>query len=96
MPKKNKNSRIVIERISTKLIKTTECWYPNFENDFVRVSFSYHNDIKKYHISVWGADDFGLERWEFADLVEAEEVYHSIVDCTTQEELVVLFGFIRC
>lgn len=96
MAKKNKSSRIIFEPLGEKWVKTKECWYPNYEDNLVRIRFSYHNDIKQYHISAWGADDFGLERWEFVDLAEAEDVYKSITDFITQEELLILFNFIHC
>lgn len=78
----------------SKNIRTSENWYPA-KGGFVTVFFSKLISSPgypmKWRVSVWGDDDFGLER-DFVSRMEALESYKLIVDYTTQEALYA-FGF---
>lgn len=65
-------------RLEEFYLPTQDNWYPNFERNTVRVSVVFlaprqikslrsalkTSDVKEVRISVWGADDFGMERDE--------------------------------
>jgi len=48
------------KRKITKMIKTNENWHPSFEGGFLQVNFV----PAIGRMSVWGADDFGMEMLE--------------------------------
>ena len=57
-----------------KFVKVNDYWYPNFENDTVKVTLI-HTKYGKYdhvNICVWGADDFGLEMYFKGTLEESK------------------------
>ena len=47
-------------RKKTKLVPTTENWHPT-ENGAVEVTLS-RDGPNNWRVSVWGADDFGMEK----------------------------------
>ena len=91
-----------------KFIRTKEDWYPAFKplwkpnnpnyhnplNDWaVRVSL--HNDGKEgYRVSVWGGDDYGLEKHGLKK-GEARDLYAEMKDYITKSELK-RRGFVNC
>lgn len=40
---------------------TTDNWYPNYENNMVKLSYIGKLRNGKFRVCVWGADDFGLD-----------------------------------
>jgi len=51
------------EYYKTILIKTTDDWCPNFNDDEVRLSVDRLIGMPiTYRVSVWGADDLGMEK----------------------------------
>lgn len=60
-------------------IPSPDSWYPNYEDGTVRVGFDSKNNYFK--VSVWGADDFGLEK-EFTTRLEAIELYRKLSKCS--------------
>lgn len=58
--------------------ETLDDWYPNYHGNLVRVTFhgniaSPEEDTPYYRVSVWGADDCGMEYD-----TESERVAHTI------------------
>lgn len=66
-----------------KFLPTTDDWYPNYDNDMVKVSVILTTEIwgkPSVQFCVWGNDDFGMERPEyFATKKEARQKYKEIV-----------------
>ena len=76
------------DRLCTKMVAVTEDWYPPFKTETgsaVLVSI-YRFGPDNHRVSVWGADDFGLEL-EGLDEATAFRLYDSIVDGVTQDSL---------
>ena len=47
-----------------KFVTTPDDWYPTFEDQKVRVRlYTPQAEGKKWLVCVWGADDFGMERY---------------------------------
>lgn len=75
-------------------IPTPDDWYPTFDDGTVRCSFVKLSD-GNYRISVWGNDDFGLEK-DSADLTTMRLLWRKIskMAIITQQQLYDL-GFIN-
>ena len=75
-----------------------ESWSPNYPGDKVLVSFTEADCPSgaptKWHVSVWGADDTGVEFWT-GNRAEALWRYESIGDGVTQDALTAV-GFVYC
>lgn len=66
---------------------TVDDWYPNFENNLVSVSIHPDNSYgNEWRLSVWGDDDFGLEKLyktedavltEFMQIISKETIKQS-------------------
>jgi len=81
-----------------KMVVVTDDWYPCFEGNKIKISIfiTFFNN-SKYHfvkISVWGADDFGLELYyeneNYDNLVAKynewkENIYDKAVDGINQD-----------
>lgn len=92
-----------------KFIRTKEDWYPSFKPNWrpknpdyhnplsdwaVRVSLHYDGKQYGYRVSVWGGDDYGLEKHGMKK-GEARDMFDSLVDNITQAELK-RKGFVPC
>jgi len=101
--------KIKIETVRIeKLITTTDDWYPNFEEDKVRLSLSNIRGSNNrqwdiVRICVWGNDDFGLEMdFEGGTEIEneakfnfwKEKIYDKVPEPCTQDYFYNL-GFVR-
>lgn len=60
---------------------TTDDWYPNFENNTIRISLLLLND-GTFRVCAWGNDDFGMER-DFESLGEADDIFDTIEKYST-------------
>lgn len=71
-----------------KKVMTTEDWYPTADDETVTVSI--HRDGRKtatdWRISIWGEDDYGLERHSLS-ITEAYDLFRSIRDGVTKHWL---------
>jgi hypothetical protein len=71
-----------------KKVTTSEDWYPTADDGTVTVSM--HRDCKKtatgWRISIWGEDDYGLERHSL-NIIEAYDLFRSIRDGVTKRWL---------
>lgn len=80
--------------LKQKMVQTNEDWYPSyFETSdtgetlsMVKVSL-YKLGKGRYRVSVWGNDDFGVER-DFFDLTEAGEYYRRIPRLIKRQKLI--------
>jgi len=63
------------------MVKTTDDFYPNWPGDFVSVSLNFPSkkvyEYDTFRVSVWGEDDFGLER-EFGSKEDATNYFNKI------------------
>lgn len=73
----------------TRMIKTTDNFYPNYENDMVEVKVRLCNYNGKYtKLSVWGADDFGMEiEGKEEDFDRLKELYNQMPEPITKDWL---------
>jgi len=75
--------------------KTSDNWCPNYNYDFVMVSFCQTGPNPpingEWRVCVWGADDFGMER-DFKNKDEAWQVFIEVIslDNVTIDELKLL------
>jgi hypothetical protein len=53
---------------------TEDDWYGNFENNTVKLTYHPQLADGKYRVSIWGNDDFGIDK-DFDSPAEAEEVF---------------------
>lgn len=71
------------------MVHTSDNWYPNYPDNEVVLSLhipskeflkEYDGDCYKYRVSVWGADDFGMERdfYDEGDLHSALNLYATV------------------
>lgn len=88
-----KNLRIRYLDKKQKYVKTNEDWYPNFDDDTIEVTFHHSKYDYDYRITIWGSDDFGMEKI-CKNRLEALELYNKIIDYITKKELMNL-GFIN-
>lgn len=82
------------ERIETKWIRTREDWAPSFQphtydnplnSTALQVRFS-QLSTGQYRVSVWGADDLGME-FDHDDRNTVANLYNTLNDYTTQHQL---------
>ena len=91
LTKKNKKIRFLDNK--SKHVKTNEDWYPSYDDNTIKVNFK-HIVKNMYLISVWGDDDFGMEKYCDTRL-EALEIYKKIDDYITKKQLKFM-GFVNC
>lgn len=78
--------------LKQKMVRTNEDWYPSyFETSdtgetLAMVKVSLHKLDKGYRVSVWGNDDFGLER-DFSGPCESLYCYQAITSPVEKEKL---------
>lgn len=65
----------------SKTITTSENWHPT-EGGVVSVSL-YKDANNSWRVAVWGADDFGLEKFGM-NITRAYGTYHAVTDGSTQ------------
>lgn len=71
---------------SSKYVKVNDDWYPNFDKNKVRVriGINWYGYKGKAYITVWGADDTGVELIHSSEnfdlLVKTWEKYQEIYD----------------
>lgn len=72
----------------TKRVYTPDNWHPCFENQTVVVSIHKDNlkGSRSWRVSVWGDDDFGLEKDDLT-ISEAFNTFRKIKDGVTQKQL---------
>ncbi len=74
----------------SKFVSTPGQWYPTPKDGKVQVFFSELLPSPGYprgwRVSVWGGDDFGMER-DFTSRMEALDVFNFIEDGVTEEGL---------
>jgi hypothetical protein len=77
------------------MIPTTDNWYPNYENNMVRLVYVGKLVDGTFRVAVWGADDFGVE-YDAKDKGTAKELFNKLKTKTniTQKELYDL-GFVN-
>lgn len=77
------------------MIPTTDDWYPNYQNNIVRLVYVGELVDSTYRVAVWGADDFGVE-YDAKDKETAENIFNKLKTKTniTQKELYDL-GFVN-
>lgn len=85
-----------------KWLRTHEEWYPSYPpleeckkrgyhpnywnpTDYFAMKCSL-SDINGWHVSVWGADDFGMEIWNI-DQAKAHEIFSKITHYTCIAEM---------
>lgn len=62
--------------------RTSDNWHPSFSvdgEDVVRVHYVNDKRTDTYYISVWGADDYGLEK-SFKSMIAAERCLLTILE----------------
>jgi hypothetical protein len=84
-----------------KYIRTNEDWYPSLaplqkagspdynnplDSKALIVRISDFGGVFNWHVSVWGGDDFGMEKWGLSRK-EANRLYTCIRDYTTKTQL---------
>ncbi len=73
---------------------TKDDWYPNYPRDMVVVNLSDISDGQT-RVSIWGADDFGME-FDFATEIDAKNMYYTVCMMETVEiEELKKLGFTR-
>ena len=57
-----------IKDVEKRMVKVTDNWFPNYENDMVQVSTELTRQDGVYYgrVSAWGMDDTGVELWREA------------------------------
>lgn len=72
----------------TKRVKSPDNWHPSFDDGTVEVNLHYYKQEgrKKWRLSVWGDDDFGMEIDDL-DINKAFEIFRKIDDGITQKRL---------
>jgi len=58
------------------MCKTSDDWYPNFTGNMVMVSLTQYADYGR--VSIWGADDSGMEK-EYEDIRVAASEYSELL-----------------
>lgn len=71
-----------------------ESWFPNFPDGRVRAKVGGPERDGKFRVSVWGDDDFGMEREGFDTEEEALRVFDSLPDVIEKQHLRAL-GFVN-
>ena len=76
----------------SKLMLTTDDWFPTFEGNHVRVSLTF--DMRResltpdaWRVQIWGADDMGMEI-EVANYEEASALYEKLQEPITKLSLI--------
>lgn len=77
--------------------KTTDQWYPNYDGNKVHVRATLYppgsvwDDEHRAQISVWGADDDGMEKW-YSSLDKMKQDLKRVPAVITKKQLFIL-GF---
>lgn len=95
---RRENGNAARARRKSRMVETTDQWYPNYEGNKVKVSLVpllNHDtgEAQEWRVCVWGNDDFGMEI-DVATFAEADAIYDGIKAPITQSALSRL-GFVR-
>lgn len=59
------------------MMPTTDCWFPNYENNMVKLSYIGRLPNKTFRVAVWGADDYGL-KFDAEDKRTAKKIFNNL------------------
>ena len=69
-----------------KRVSTPDNFHPTFEDGTVSVAIHHDKSAKSWRVSVWGYDDFGMDKGGM-DINTAFQTFRKIGDGITKEDL---------
>lgn len=75
------------KRQNTALVKVSDDWCPNLPDDYVEMFYC----PKAQHISIWGDDDFGMEKCG-----ATEKEFKKLKNMVLSQDICKKMGFVLC